>query len=70
MSFFIFLGFLYWLVASLVLRFVGQYFFSPENLSMMILLFVAMVPLMAIAFTRFIISEKLPFPNALLLQYT
>jgi Family of unknown function (DUF5367) len=61
MSFFIFLGFLYWLVASLVLRFVGQYFLNPENLSMMILLFVAMVPLMAIAIYPLYHQRKITF---------
>ncbi|MEM7554599.1 MAG: DUF5367 family protein [Cyanobacteria bacterium P01_A01_bin.84] len=44
MAFFFLWGFLIWLVASLFMRFAGQTFLIPNNLSLMLLGFAAMFP--------------------------
>ncbi|MBW4671887.1 MAG: DUF5367 domain-containing protein [Cyanomargarita calcarea GSE-NOS-MK-12-04C] len=46
MSFFIWLGFLLWFVATVAVRLIGQFLFNPET-SNLLLTFVAAVPLMA-----------------------
>lgn len=46
MLFFSLWGFLVWLVGTLIFRMVGQFFFHPESPLLLVLLFVAAVPLL------------------------
>lgn len=47
MLFFTAWGFLVWLIATLIFRTSGQFFFHPENSLALVLMFVAAVPLIA-----------------------
>ena len=44
MAFFVFWGFFLWAVGTLVFRFAGQYFFTPDNTLAIVLIFIGILP--------------------------
>src|SRR5579862_2797620 len=53
-------GFVIWLLASIVLRFVGQYVFHPDSPMAIALLLLASFPLMAIVTRRICADARVP----------
>src|ERR1700733_14138796 len=53
-------GFVIWLVASIILRFAGQYVFHPESPAAIAMLLIASFPLMALVARRICADAHLP----------
>ncbi len=53
-------GFVIWLAATIVLRFIGQYVFHPESPAAILILLIASFPLMALVARRICADAKVP----------
>jgi hypothetical protein len=53
-------GFMIWLAASIVLRFIGQYVFHPESPTAIAMLLIASFPIMALVARRICADAKVP----------
>lgn len=61
MSFFVLWGFILWLCGALIFRVTGQFFLNPADQFLLILIFIATIPLIAVATYPVYESKKICF---------